>query len=260
VRYGGNTLCVELQCGPHLVILDAGSGMREFGTALAARSGSADADILLSHTHYDHICGLPFFAAFFDPNAQFRIWGGHLAPPAGIEEAVSLTFRGPLMPDVDAGFRAGIAFRDFTAGDRLTLRPGLQVGTTCLRHPGNAVGYRIGWDGASVCYITDTEHPADGVDENLRQFVGGADIMIYDASYTEREYACRVGWGHSTWEAGVALAEAASVGQLVLFHHDPSHDDATMDEIASAAAVRRPGTTVAKEGMTLAVNGVSCCR
>jgi phosphoribosyl 1,2-cyclic phosphodiesterase len=248
LRYGGNTLCVELRCGPHLLMLDGGSGAREFGGNLTA---PVDADILLSHTHLDHICGLPFFAPMFDPSARLRFWGGHLAAPDGIAHALARAWRSPLMPDIDAAFRASIAFQDFIPGDTLTLHPGLRVGTVALRHPGNAVGYRIEWRGSSVCYFTDTEHPARGVDQNLVRFAEGTDIMIYDASFTDGEYPSRVGWGHSTWRAAADLADAARVGKLVLFHHDPAHDDALMDAIAQSIAARRSGSVVAMEGMRL---------
>ena len=253
VRYGGNTLCVELRCGPHLLILDAGSGARVLGRALAATDVPVDADILLTHTHLDHISGLPFFAPLYDPRARLRFWGGHLPPPDGIRKALLLSWQAPLLPDLDAAFRAHTTFRDFIAGEDLPLHPGLRVGTTSLRHPGNATGYRINWGGTSVCYITDTEHPADELDQNLLRFVAGADIMIYDSTYTETEYPSHAGWGHSTWQAGADLADAAAVGSLVLFHHDPDHDDSAMDAIASAVADRRPGSLVAREGMRLAV-------
>lgn len=252
-RYGGNTICVELRCGPHLLILDAGSGIRELGCVLAAQGVPIDADILLSHTHLDHICGLPFFAPMFDPGARIRLWGGHLTPPLGIADALRLSWCAPLASEMEAAFRAKVSFHDFAAGDDLKLQPRLHVTTTGLRHPGNAIGYRIEWARASLCYITDTEHPADGVDESLRRFVARADVMIYDATYTDAEYRSRLGWGHSTWSAAADLADAASVGRLILFHHDPGHNDTAMDGIARAAAARRRGTVVAREGMRLSV-------
>jgi phosphoribosyl 1,2-cyclic phosphodiesterase len=251
VRYGGNTLCIEMWCGPHLLILDGGSGARELGREMAASGQPVDADILLSHTHLDHICGLPFFAPMFDPKARLRFWGGHLAPPDGIAEALLRGWQAPLMPDMDAAFRANLTFRNFVPGDTLPLHPGLKVTTVALNHPGNAIGYRIEWAGSSVCYITDTEHPAQGLDQSLVHFVAGTDILIYDASYTDEEYRTRVGWGHSTWRVGADLADAAGVGRLVLFHHDPGHDDAMMDGIARAIEARRPGSLVAMEGMRL---------
>lgn len=253
VRYGGNTICVELRCGPHLLILDAGSGLHGLGKALSEKPSAVNADILLSHTHFDHICGLPFFAPMYDPETTLRFWGGHLSPPDSTAAALRLSWSAPLMPNMDAEFRARRTYCDFTAGDDLPLSPGLRVATVPLRHPGGAIGYRIEWAGASVSYITDTEHPADSLDDALLRFVAGTDVMIYDATYTEAEYASRIGWGHSTWEAGVALADAGAVGRLVLFHHEPGRDDATMDQIARAAARRRRGTLAAKDGMRLEI-------
>ena len=253
IRYGGNTLCIELHCGPHLLILDAGSGARELGAALTASGIPVEADVFLSHTHLDHICGLPFFAPMFDRRARLRFWGGHVAPPVGIKGALLRAWEAPLMPDIDKAFRARLEFHDFSPGHDLAPHNGLRVGTILLRHPGNAVGYRFEWGGSSVCYITDTEHPADGLDTALVQFVAGTDMLIYDASYTADEYKSRIGWGHSTWEAAADVADAAKIGRLVLFHHEPNHDDAMMDTIAHAIADRRPGSLVAMEGMALTV-------
>jgi len=251
VRYGGNTLCVEVRIGSRRIIIDAGSGIRVLGAALAAAGQPVDADLLISHTHLDHICGLPFFAPLFDPATRLRICGGHLTPPEGIEKAMRLSLAAPLMPNVDQEFRAGVSFHDFTPGDDLPLPGGLRVRTVALRHPGNAVGFRIDAGGASVCYLSDTEHPPEGVDESLRRFAAGASVLIYDATYTDAEYRTRIGWGHSTWREGVRLADAASVKRLVLFHHDPSHDDTFMDGIAREVDAARPGSLVATEGLTL---------
>jgi phosphoribosyl 1,2-cyclic phosphodiesterase len=253
VRYGGNTSCVEVRCGPHLLILDGGTGLREFGVVLAEAGAPVDLDLLLSHTHLDHINGVPFFAPMYDPMSRVRIWGGHLSPPEGIEAALLPSLREPLMPNLNQMFRATIAYNNVQPGQAFELRPGLTVRTIELDHPGGCIGYRIDWQGASVCYLTDLEYPKHGPSNDLIGFVGGSDVLIYDASYTDGEYPAHIGWGHSTWQAGVTLANAASAGQLVLFHHDPSHDDAAMDAIAKAVVKRRPGSVTSREGMRIVI-------
>jgi phosphoribosyl 1,2-cyclic phosphodiesterase len=253
VRYGGNTCCVELRCGPHIVILDGGSGMRELGLALQAEAKAVRADILMSHTHQDHICGLPFFGPMYSRHADLRIWAGHLTATSGIETVLRASWSAPVMPDLADAMRAKLAFFDITPGAAWDLAPGLAVSTVRLTHPGGATGYRIAWAGRSLCYITDTEHPPTGNDAAIQAFVQGTDVLIYDSCYTEEEYATRIGWGHSTWRHGVALADAAGAGQLVLFHHDPAHDDAMMDHIGAQAAAARAGTIVAQDGLALTI-------
>ena len=123
--------------------------------------------------------------------------------------------------------------------------------TMPLNHPNGATGYRLEAHGRAVCYVTDTEHIVGELDDNVLELVRGADLMIYDSTYTDEEYPAHEGWGHSTWQQGVRLADAADVGELVIFHHDPSHDDAFMDKVASRASTLRPGTRVAREGDTV---------
>jgi phosphoribosyl 1,2-cyclic phosphodiesterase len=245
VRYGGNTSCVELQCGPHLVILDAGSGLRCLGQSLMSRPRPVTTDLLISHTHLDHICGLPFFQPLFDPLTELRILGG----TTSLRQALTASWSAPLMPDLGSAIRASVAYQHFTAGECLTLHPGLNVHTAPLRHPGGATGYRIEWNGSSVAYVTDTEHPAEGIDQNVLELVRNADLVFYDSSYTDAEYASRTGWGHSTWQHAIKLADLAEAKTLVLFHHDPTHDDMFLDAVGQAAATRRPGTRVAGERM-----------
>jgi phosphoribosyl 1,2-cyclic phosphodiesterase len=251
VRYGGNTSCLEIRCGERLLIFDAGSGFRYLGNKLLETDGAIDADIFLTHTHYDHICGIPFFKPFFDPNNRFRLSAGHLLPETTLRNVLCDMMMTPLFPVPLEIFQSKIEFRDFTAGDALNAGADVVIRTTPLNHPDNATGYRIEFADKSICYLTDTEHLVGELDQNILRLIDGADIVIYDSMYTEDEYKNCVGWGHSTWEAGADLCDAAGVSQYVIFHHDPDHDDEFMDGIAAAAEKRRPGTVVAQEGMEI---------
>jgi len=169
----------------------------------------------------------------------------------GIEAVLNNMMIAPLFPIPMGIFTANIEFVDFAAGAALTPHPGVRITTGPLNHPNDATGYRIEYGGKVVSYITDTEHLPGGRDPNVLKLVDGADVMIYDASYTDAEFPEHKNWGHSTWEEGVRLADAARVGTLVIFHHDPGHDDAFMDQVAADAAIARPGTVVAQEGLVL---------
>jgi phosphoribosyl 1,2-cyclic phosphodiesterase len=250
VRYGGNTSCVEIRCGGRLLVFDGGTGLRLLGNELMASGRPADLDLFYSHTHFDHICGLPFFAPCYDARSRIRIWAGHLNGK-GIEAVLNGMMIAPLFPIPMGIFAAKIDFRDFTAGEVLSPHPGVQISTGPLNHPNDATGYRLEYRGKILAYITDTEHRPDGLDPNILKLVDSADVMIYDASYTDAEYPSHRNWGHSTWQEGVRLADAARVKTLVIFHHDPGHDDAFMDQVAAEAALVRPGTIVAQEGLVL---------
>lgn len=254
-RYGGNTSCLEIRCGPHLLIFDGGTGMRQLGEHLmaqAAKTGVAvDADIFFTHTHLDHMVGVPFFAPLYRRESSLRLWAGHLGPNRSIRDALSGMMVEPLFPIPPEVFISCPTYHDFTAGESFELYGGLTVRTAPLNHPNGATGYRIDWQGKSICYVTDCEHRAGGPDRAIVDLIRDADIFVYDSTYTEDEYQHHKGWGHSTWEEGAKLADLAGVKTFVLFHHDPSHDDTTMDEIARAAEAQRPGTLVAQEGMIL---------
>lgn len=251
LRYGGNTSCLEVRCGERLLILDAGTGMRYLGNALSEQGGRIDADLLLTHTHYDHIGGLPFFRPMFVPENCFRVWAGHLLPDYTVHQALDDMMVAPLFPVPLGILRAQIEFNDFHAGESLALGDDIEVRTAALNHPNGATGYCIGFGGKSICYVTDTEQLNDGLDQNVLGLAQGADIFIYDCSFTAEEYPDRVGWGHSTWQEGVRLSEAAGVGTFVVFHHDPDHDDAFMDEVSRQVLARRPASVVARDGMVL---------
>lgn len=240
-----------MRCGERLLIFDGGSGLRPLGIDLIKSGEPLDLDLFYSHTHLDHVVGLPFFQPAYDSGNRIRIWAGHLKPQSGIEAVLGRMMSAPLFPIPLDIFAAQLEFRDFVAGEVLRPHPGIVLRTGPLNHPNGATGYRVEFGGKSVAYITDTEHRNDSLDESVLKLVRRADVMIYDSMYTDAEYPAHRDWGHSTWEEGVRLADAAKVGQLVLYHHDPSHDDAMMDRIAGEAAIARPGTIVASEGMVL---------
>jgi phosphoribosyl 1,2-cyclic phosphodiesterase len=248
LKYGGNTSCIEVRCGESILILDAGTGIRELGLRL--RGQRLDCDLLLTHTHLDHISGLPFFAPIYDPANRFVLWAGHLAPERTLQQVLHEFMADPVFPVPPSVFPSRVEYRDYQAGLVFEPRPGVVVRTGPLRHPNRATAYRIEYGGRALCYVTDTEHPPNGErDENVVALVRGCEAMIYDSSFTDAEYPKFVGWGHSTWEEGVRIAEAAGVETLYVFHHEPAHDDDAMDEIAADAERARPGTIVAREGM-----------
>lgn len=250
VRYGGNTSCVEVRCGPAVIVFDAGTGLRQLGDALAAQ-GPVDLDLFFSHTHYDHICGLPFFGPAFDRRNRLRFWAGHLPAGRSLRSVVGDMMAAPFYPIPVDTFEADCHFVEFACGAVLEPRPGIRLRTAWLNHPNAAVGYRLEYRGHSLCYVTDTEHRPDGHEPGLLDLVRGADLMIYDSTYTDEEYPPRAGWGHSTWQECLRLADAAGVGRAVLFHHEPSRGDDALDAIAAAADAARPGTLVAREGLEL---------
>ncbi len=250
MRYGGNTSCLEVMCGDKLFIFDAGTGVHELGARLGDPE-KLEADVFFSHTHFDHICGFPFFRPAFKPENELRIWAGHLLPERTVREVLIYLMMDPLFPVPIDTMRAKMSFCDFVAGDTLTPQDGVTVRTAELNHPNGATGYRVEYDGRSICYVTDTEHVPDKLDKKILELIDGADVFIYDSTYTDQEYPDHVNWGHSTWQEGVRLANEAKVKSFVVFHHDPDHDDNFMDGVAADVARARPGSIVAQEGMTL---------
>ncbi len=251
-KYGGNTSCLEVRCGDDVLIFDAGTGIRNLGHALLAE-GKYNIDLFFTHLHLDHICGLPFFPHAFKKEGDLRFWAGHLLPDRCLKDLISTLIIPPFFPVPVELFTAKIEYNDFEYGQTLQPRDGVVLKTVPLNHPDGAVGYRIEYGGRSICYITDTEHVPGKPDEKILSFIQGADIVVYDSTYTDEEWPLYKGWGHSTWQEGVRLCEQANVGKLVIFHHDPSHDDDFMDEVARQAEEMREGTVVAREGMMLEI-------
>jgi len=253
VKYGGNTSCVEVRCGQSLFILDAGSGLRELGLHLdRLHPDGLDADLLLTHTHLDHINGLPFFSSAFKPENRFRLWAGHLMPDRDLKTVLGKMMTAPLFPVPLDIFKASVSYCDFQAGDSLDLGADVAIDTLPLNHPNGATGYRIAWNGRSVCFMTDLEHdPETCPDREIVRFVEGTDLLIYDTTFTDENFDTYRGWGHSTWQAAVRVAETAGAKRLACFHHCPGQSDRELDGIDAAVKARFPGGFVSREGQTL---------
>jgi phosphoribosyl 1,2-cyclic phosphodiesterase len=255
-QVGGNTTCVEVLCGAHRIVLDAGTGLRALGQALAAADAPVQATCLFTHVHWDHIQGLPFFSPLFSPTTKLDLYGA--LPDHDLAQVLSEQMRPPNFPVPLAQVPATLRFFRVPVDRALTLGA-TRIRAVPLNHPNGVVAYRLEHGGRSVVFATDTEHYPDGrLDTALVELARGADVLIYDAQYTPDEYAghtgCkRHGWGHSTWLEGVRVARAAEAKKLILFHHDPSHDDTTVDAIESAAAEALPGTIAAREGLALSL-------
>jgi len=243
--YGGNTSCLEVCVGDRRLIFDAGSGARALGVDLASREGPTDATIFLSHFHWDHIQGFPFFPPLYDPGATLRIVGPVQHTEDGTELGVESLFAGQMGPIYfPIPFQAVAA--DCTFGhlnEGSWERDGIVVKSMRVKHPSFTVGYRIEAGGVSIGYIPDNELLGDGYDAasegdaawraRLVDFLGDIDLLYHDAMYTEEEYLRRRLWGHSTYQQAVDLAHEAGAGDLVFFHHDPERSDEALDTIVS---------------------------
>jgi phosphoribosyl 1,2-cyclic phosphodiesterase len=233
------------------LIFDLGTGVRELGSA---SQGPLNAHIFVSHYHYDHLQGLPFFGPIFDPRSKFVV-RGPTRNGRSVKDVISGQMQQPFFPvTAEMVFRAQLEYQAFSAGDKLRLGHGV-VSAIEANHPGGNLSYRVDFKGASVVYATDTEHGTDR-DDQLIEFARGASILIYDAMYSEDEYLGRsgspkIGWGHSTWETAVKVANAANVDTLVLFHHDPQRTDDDIDAMVKQVKKVRKATIAAREGLTL---------
>ena len=247
MSYGGNTPCLEVQYGemPPL-ILDAGSGLRRLGIerSLKANGHSTDVHVLFSHFHWDHIQGLPFFTPLYEENTSITFYSSR--EPRDLQNILQRQMQPPYFPvnlsSIDQRYRyCKIGSEGLPWGD-------VHIVPFPLRHPDGCTGYRIESPTASIVYASDHEHGDATHDAILRKHAAGADILVYDAQYTPEEYRSRTGWGHSTWLAAAHAAQDAGVRRLLLFHHDPNHDDQMLDEIVQRAGAEFEHTAAAREG------------
>ncbi|MEE9314570.1 MAG: MBL fold metallo-hydrolase [Rhizobiaceae bacterium] len=260
-KYGGNTACVEITCGDNQLIFDAGTGLRILGSKIArdtekelAKGRSRKTmNLFFTHCHYDHIAGLPFFAPFYDSKNSINIWSGHLDGPDKTKRMIENYMSPPYFPVGPEVFSAKLDYRDFEPGDVLKPMQGVKIKTLSLNHHDECIGYRVDFDGRSICYITDTTHIAGQLDQRIVEFVKDADLMIYDGTYTDAEFPQFWNFGHSTWQEGVRISKAANVKRYCIFHHRPSRTDKAMDAITTRCKKQFRRSWAAREGLVIKV-------
>ena len=250
IKYGGNTSCLEVTVGDRRLVLDAGTGIRGLGQTFL-KDDVSQVHILLTHTHWDHINGFPFFVPAYDPRRSVHIMAGHLRGSDGIQNVLAAQMDNPMFPVPLSAMQAKMRFEDFEAVDQFDIYDDVHVRTAPLNHPNGATGYRIEHAGHAICYVSDTEHVPGKMDQNILNLIEGADMVIYDSTYTEEEFPSKIGWGHSTWNEGVRLCREAGAKSMAIFHHDPEHEDDFMDELGKVAKKEWDGTFIAREGMEL---------
>lgn len=252
-RYGGNTPCVEVRAGQQIFILDAGSGVRDLGEEALARSSHFAATLLLSHYHWDHVQGLPFYTPIYLPDSTLAIFGPRPEGGLSLEGILLALFRSPFFPVSATELQSNLRLEEvdgkaeFGVGD-------MNIRTCRSNHPQGGLCYRLEQEGVSLVYASDHE-PGDPVcDRAVRQLAEGADVLISDAQYEPGQLSQKQGWGHGSWESSVALARDARVKSLIFFHHDPSRSDLEIDEIVSQARRIFPCLWAATEGMCIDIN------
>jgi phosphoribosyl 1,2-cyclic phosphodiesterase len=259
-RYGGNTACVALEVpGEDPIILDLGTGLRRFGETQAT-DGSFRGSAFVTHIHWDHVQGLPFFVPALAPGAQLDIYGPTQGDGMSLADAFDEFMRPPFFPVRVSDLPGDIRFHDVS--DTTLAVGNAKVTVRSVPHVGETNGYRIDWNGVSVAYISDHQSPQLGEDEGVSiadavlELAQGVDVLIHDAQYWPGEWRKKSDWGHCTVDYAVHVARVAGARRLALFHHDPAHDDAEVDKVLAHARLCAAGTCVdeviaAHEGLTV---------
>jgi len=261
-RYGGNTPCLELVAPDSTrFILDCGTGLRVLGNRWGADGGGIPptTHIFVTHYHWDHIQGLPFFAPLYDEKNHFQFYSfrSDFLGPDSLRQVFEAQMALPYFPVDFSAMNAHRKFREVQGGESFTIGEN-RIRTCLLNHPQGCLGFRIETPAGTVVYATDNEPGVPALDKNLRELADGADIFINDAQYTPAQLAGeRKGWGHSTWSEGVKVAREANVKTLVLFHHDPDSNDRVVDHLLGKAREQFDSVYAASEGMVITLGAAS---
>jgi phosphoribosyl 1,2-cyclic phosphodiesterase len=253
MRYGGNTSCVEVRLGDDLYIFDCGTGFRVLGQALRREFDGrpVSAHIFVSHFHWDHIQGIPFFGPLYD-SRENRFQFHCSSRTRNLKRVLEEQMAAPYFPVGLTEMQSQQNFYDLGEG-RIQLGD-VTLQTMWLNHPQGCMGFRLETKEGVMVYATDNE-PGDALfDKNVRKLAAGADVLIYDAQYLPEEYEGKRGWGHSHWREAINVVTESGAKELVLFHHDPDHDDACIDQVVKEARDYYPRLRAAAEGMQIEVS------
>jgi len=250
LRYGGNTACVEVKAGEQHLIFDGGTGLVALGRALMQRSNTIDASLFFTNTHWDRIQGFPFFLPAFEASTRLDIYGGPGLNGASIKQQLMNQMLRPNFFTPLQSMKAEMTFHDIQAGGTFHLGD-VVVDTVSLNPKTNALGFRVSWAGHSLVYATDTNHTQDTVDPNLLFLAEGSDLLIFDGTYADTAYADPIAQHIIPYKLGVQVAQEVGVHQLVLFHHNPCHDDDQLDDLGREVRSLFPNTLIAHENLTL---------
>ena len=251
LRYGGNTPCIEVRIGSHIYIFDCGTGLRSLGKSLLAEFGEQPiyAHVFLSHFHWDHIQGIPFFQPLYEnPDNYFFFHSS--SRNRGLQRTIEEQMADPYFPVDMTEMAAHRNFYDIEE-DKIAF-DNCTVQSMWLNHPQGCLGCRLQAKEGVLVYATDNEPGNPRADHNLRELARGADALIYDAQFSREDLGEeKKGWGHSSWEEGVAICKEVGVKQFILFHHDPDRNDVAVDQLEKKAQASFQRSRAAFEGMTL---------
>ena len=252
VRYGGNTSCVELRADGELIVLDAGTGIRPLGLELAREfdGASINMTLLITHTHWDHIQGFPFFLPAYESKNTILVLGFEGARQ-GLANTLAGQMESPYFPIALQQMPGNVVIEELQSF-AFNIGP-VRASATTVNHPGIAVGYRLATSAGTMAYLPDNElfhedqhgysrHQVDLQNRKLVDFIRDVDVLILDSQYDSAEYSSHIGWGHGCVDEVVRLGILGSVKRLYLFHHDPAHDDARMDAMLAYARKLAEGT------------------